>query len=278
MRWQLTDRTIDLTHRVLVMGIVNVTPDSFSDGGIFFDADRAADHGVELVRQGADILDIGGESTRPGADPVTVEEELRRVAPVIERLAGRVQVPISIDTMKAEVARRAIEAGARIINDVTALRGDAEMAVVARETGAGVVLMHMIGTPRTMQQEAVYTDVVAEVAAFLSERMTFAESAGIERERIVLDPGVGFGKTLDHNVALFRRMHELAQLGRPLLVGPSRKAFLGRLLGGAPPDERIEGTIAAVVAAICAGARIVRVHDVGPVARAVAVARELAPR
>lgn len=278
MRWQLTDRTIDLTHRVLVMGIVNVTPDSFSDGGRYFDVDRAAEHAIDLVRQGADILDVGGESTRPGANPVELGEELDRVLPVIERLAGRVEVPISIDTAKAEVARRAIAAGAHIINDVTALRGDPGMAAVARESGAGVVLMHMIGTPRTMQQDPVYTDVVAEVARFLNERAVFAESAGIDRERLVLDPGIGFGKTLEHNVALFQRMRELTQLGRPLLVGASRKAFIGKLLGGAQPGERLEGTLAAVVAAICAGAKIVRVHDVAPIARAVAVAQKLAPR
>lgn len=279
MQWQLPHFAFDLSRRVLVMGIVNVTPDSFSDGGKFFGADRAAGHALELVAQGADILDIGGESTRPGADPVAADEELRRVIPVIERLAGRVKVPISIDTTKAEVARRAIAAGAQIINDVTALRGDPSMTAVARETGAGVVLMHMIGTPRTMQHEPVYTDVVAEVAAFLNERMTLAESAGIARERLVLDPGIGlFGKTLDHNLVLFRRMHELTLLGRPLLVGPSRKAFLGKLLGGAPPDARLEGTLAAVVASICAGARIVRVHDVAPVARAVAVAQALIER
>ncbi|MCE5229400.1 dihydropteroate synthase [bacterium] len=276
MRWQLIDRSYDLSRRVLVMGIVNVTPDSFSDGGKFFDIERAADHALELIAQGADILDIGGESTRPGSDAVSVEEELRRVVPVIERLAGKIQVPISIDTMKAEVARQAVAAGAQIINDVTALRGDPKMAGVAGETKAAVVLMHMIGTPKTMQQEPRYGDVVTEVGEFLRERMQAAEAAGIERERIALDPGIGFGKTLEHNVELFRRMGELAALGRPLLIGPSRKAFLGKLLGGAPPEERLEGTIAAVVASICAGARIVRVHDVGPVAKAVKVAQELA--
>ncbi len=278
MHWQLTDRTLDLSRRVLVMGIVNVTPDSFSDGGRFFDPDRAADHALELVEQGADILDIGGESTRPGSDPVPLDEELRRVLPLVERLAGRLSVPLSIDTTKAEVARRALAAGAHIINDITALRGDPDMAAVARETGAGVVLMHMVGTPRTMQLDPVYADVVAEVAAFLAERAALAESAGIARERIVLDPGIGFGKTLEQNLELFRRMRELGRLGRPLLIGPSRKAFLGKLLGGAPPDARLEGTLAAVVASICAGARIVRVHDVAPVARAVAVAQALIER
>ncbi|MEN6625087.1 MAG: dihydropteroate synthase [Candidatus Sumerlaeia bacterium] len=277
MRWKITDRVLDLSRRALVMGIVNVTPDSFSDGGLYANPERAAWHGFELESQGADILDVGGESTRPGADPVGVDEELRRVVPVVRQLARTVKVPISVDTMKAEVARQAIEAGAHIINDVTALRGDPAMAAVAAETGAGVVLMHMIGTPRTMQQAPVYGDVVAEVAAHLRERMAAAEAAGIDRERIALDPGIGFGKTLEHNVEIFRRMGEFIELGRPLLIGPSRKTFIGKLLGDAPPNERLEGTIAAVVASICAGARIVRVHDVAPVAKAVKVAQALAP-
>ncbi len=275
--WQLPGCRFDLSRRVLVMGILNVTPDSFSDGGRYVNPDTAVRQGLELARLGADIVDIGGESTRPGSDPVSISDELARVLPVIERLAPQLQVPISIDTSKAEVARQALAAGARVVNDVSALLGDPAMARVVSEAQAGLVLMHMLGTPRTMQRDPVYGDVVAEVACFLRERLQAAESAGIPRERILLDPGIGFGKTHDHNIALFRRMGELARLGRPLLVGPSRKAFLGRLLEDAPPAERLEGTAAAACAAILAGARVVRVHDVAPLARVARVAVALAP-
>lgn len=275
MLWQLRTRTLDLA-RTHVMGIVNVTPDSFSDGGKFAQTGAAVEHGLRLVEEGADILDIGGESTRPGAVPVTLDEELARVIPVIERLRAATPVPLSIDTTKAEVARQAVAAGAEIINDVTALTADPAMAAVAVASGAGVVLMHMIGTPRTMQDNPQYGDVVAEVGEYLSGRLRAAEAAGIDAERIVLDPGIGFGKSFEHNLELLRRLKELLALGRPLLVGPSRKAFIGRILGGLPPEARVEGTAAVVTAAILAGARVMRVHDVKAIVRAARVADALA--
>jgi dihydropteroate synthase len=255
-----------------VMGVVNVTPDSFSDGGRYLDAGKAIGHGIELADEGASILDVGGESTRPGADPVGVEEELRRVLPVIEGLAGaRPHVQISIDTSKAAVAAEAISRGATLVNDVTALRGDPEMARVIAETGVDCCLMHMLGEPRTMQLDPRYDDVVDEVKAFLEERVAFAVAAGIAEERITLDPGIGFGKTLEHNLELLRRLDDLVAIGRPVMVGPSRKAFLGRLTER-PVDERLAGTIAACVLAYVNGARVFRVHDVAPVADALIVA------
>ncbi len=252
------------------MGVVNVTPDSFSDGGLYLDPEAAIGHGRELAAQGAAILDVGGESTRPGAEEVPVVEELRRVVPVVAGLAGG-EAAISIDTSKAAVAEAALDAGATIVNDVTALRGDPEMAALCAERGATVVLMHMLGTPRTMQEEPRYGDVVAEVKAFLAERLEAATSAGIGEERIWLDPGIGFGKTAAHNLELLRRLGELRGLGRPLVIGTSRKSFIGRLDGSAP-DERLGGTIASTVLAAAAGAEILRVHDVAEVSQAMAVA------
>jgi dihydropteroate synthase len=245
------------------MGIVNVTPDSFSDGGEFLDPERAVAHGRELIEQGADLLDIGGESTRPGAEAVGAAEELRRVVPVIEGLAGG-GAPISIDTAKAEVAAAAIDAGATIVNDVTALGADPDLAALCAERGVEVVLMHMQGTPRTMQESPTYDDVVDDVKALLARRIEYATGEGIAEEKIWVDPGIGFGKTLEHNLQLLRRLRELRSLGRPLLVGPSRKSFLGRITG-APVDQRLGGTIAACAIAVANGADWVRVHDVGPV-------------
>ncbi len=253
-----------------VMGIVNVTPDSFSDGGEFFDHERAIAQGVKLARQGADVLDIGGESTRPGAKAGALEEELRRVIPVIEGLAG--VVPLSIDTAKAEVARRAIAAGAEIVNDVTALRGDPEMAGVCAEAGTRIVLMHMLGTPRTMQDDPRYNDVVAEVAEFLAVQTGLAEAAGIARDRIWIDPGIGFGKTVAHNLQLLKAIDRFAEMKLPVLVGASRKRFIGQLDRDAPESERLGGTIAACLAALAGGASMVRVHDVAPVVQALRVA------
>jgi dihydropteroate synthase len=255
-----------------VIGVVNVTPDSFSDGGRYLDPGSAIRHGIELADEGAAILDIGGESTRPGAEPVDVEEELRRVLPVIEGLApARPQARISIDTSKAVVAAEAIRRGATMVNDVTALRGDPKMAEVVAAAGADCCLMHMLGEPRTMQIDPHYDDVVDEVKAFLEERLAFAVAAGIAEERIVLDPGIGFGKTGAHNLELLARLYELVAIGRPVMVGPSRKSFLGRLTGR-PVDERVAGTIAACVVAYEHGARVFRVHDVAPVADALIVA------
>jgi dihydropteroate synthase len=247
-----------------IMGVVNATPDSFSDGGAFLDPAAAIAQGRALAAEGADILDVGGESTRPGADPVPADEELRRVLPVIEGLAG-VAAELSIDTMKASVAARALDAGATLVNDVSALRFDPAMAGLVAERGADCCLMHMLGEPRTMQRDPRYDDVVSEVKAFLAERLAFAVREGVAEERIVLDPGIGFGKTVEHNLELLRRLGELAELGRPVLVGASRKAFLGRLTGRGAPAERVAATVAACVLAYAAGARILRVHDVAAV-------------
>ncbi len=252
-----------------LMGVVNVTPDSFSDGGRYLDADAAIGHGLELVRDGADVLDVGGESTRPGAEPVDAEEELRRVLPVVEGLASTAAV--SIDTSKAAVAEAAVEAGASIVNDVTALRGDPEMAALCAEREVGVVLMHMPGNPRTMQDDPRYDDVVDDVRAFLAERLEHALSQGIAEEEIWLDPGIGFGKTLEHNLELLRRLGEMRGLGRPLVIGTSRKSFIGAVDGSAVED-RIGGTIASSVLAVAEGADVLRVHDVAEMSQAVRVA------
>jgi dihydropteroate synthase len=265
------------------MGVVNVTPDSFSDGGLFLDAHAAIAHARELVGEGADIVDVGGESTRPGAEPVSAEEELRRVLPVVEGIVVGDRTPtrpqVSIDTSKAPVARACIDAGATLVNDVTALRGDPEMAALVAESGAECCLMHMRGEPRTMQADPRYDDVVDDVRAFMEERMAYAVREGVREERIMLDPGIGFGKTLAHNLALLRRLDELASLGRPLVVGTSRKSFIGRVLADAAGHtepaavaERLPGTIATNVLAYERGASVFRVHDVAPVRAALALA------
>jgi dihydropteroate synthase len=257
--------------RPSVMGIVNVTPDSFSDGGVNYRAEDAVAAGRRMAAQGAAIVDVGGESTRPGAEPVTLDEELRRIVPVLEGLDGAVTV--SIDTVKAEVARRAVELGAVLVNDVTALRGDPELAGVVADSGVYLCLMHMLGEPRTMQVDPRYDDVVAEVAAFLEERLRFAVDAGIGEERICLDPGFGFGKTVEHNFELLRRLDEIAALGRPVLVGISRKRALGRILGDPEATTGpLSASLAAAVAAYERGATILRVHDVRETVEALTVA------
>jgi len=255
-----------------LMGVVNVTPDSFSDGGDYLDSAAATAHGIRLEREGATILDIGGESTRPGAMPVPEEEELRRVIPVIEGLVSAgTRAQISIDTSKAAVAAGALDAGATLVNDVTALRGDSLMAGLVAERQVELCLMHMLGDPRTMQLDPRYEDVVNDVKAFLSERMTVAIAAGIAQDRILLDPGIGFGKTVAHNLELLNRLDELVSLGRPVVVGTSRKSFIGKLTGR-DVDHRIAGTIATNVVAYERGARVFRVHDVAPVHDALRVA------
>jgi dihydropteroate synthase len=259
-----------------IMGVVNVTPDSFSDGGRFLDPRRAIEHGRRLVDDGADLLDVGGESTRPGARAVSADEELERVEPVLQGLAG-IGVPISIDTSKVAVARRALDAGAEVVNDVTALRTEPELAALCAERDCGVVLMHMQGTPRTMQEDPTYDDVVDDVKAFLAERMEFATDEGVSEERIWVDPGIGFGKTVDHNLELLRRLDELGELGRPIVVGASRKSFIGKLTGR-DVDERLGGTIASNVLALRAGADIFRVHDVAEVREALFVADTILAR
>jgi dihydropteroate synthase len=255
-----------------IMGVVNVTPDSFSDGGAFLDRDAAVRHGLRLAFEGADLLDIGGESTRPGADPVPEHEERDRVIPVIEGIrAENPDVRISIDTSKAAVAEAALDAGAGYVNDVTALRGDADMAALVAERGAGVCLMHMVGTPRTMQAQAHYDDVVADVRAFLAGRIEVAAAAGIPLERIEVDPGIGFAKTIDHNLELLDRLRELTELGRPIVLGTSRKSFLGKI-SGRETAERVPATLATVVMGYERGAEVFRVHDVAPARDALAVA------
>jgi dihydropteroate synthase len=250
------------------MGVVNVTPDSFSDGGLFLDAEAAVAHGRELVEQRAEILDVGGESTRPGAEEVSAEEELARVEPVV---AGLATATVSIDTSKLVVAEAALNAGASIVNDITALRRDAEIGALCAERDAGLILMHMQGDPRTMQEAPAYDDVVDEVKAFLAERLDVAIGAGVAEERIWLDPGIGFGKTLEHNLELLRRLGELRELGRPLVVGTSRKGFIGKVDNSAVGD-RLGGTIASSVFAAAEGADVLRVHDVAEMVQAVTMA------
>ena len=254
------------------MGVVNVTPDSFSDGGVNFDPEEAAASARRMLAEGAAIVDVGGESTRPGAEGVSADEELRRVVPVLDALGG--EVPVSIDTSKAGVARRALELGAELVNDVAALRGDPELAGVVADSGAYLCLMHMQGEPRTMQLEPRYDDVVSEVAAFLEQRLSAAVAAGIAEDRVCLDPGIGFGKSVEHNFELIRRLGELTALGRPVVVGVSRKSSLGKLLGD--PDAKTGSVAASVGAAVAAyerGATILRVHDVREHVEALTAAR-----
>jgi dihydropteroate synthase len=259
----------------VVMGVVNTTPDSFSDGGQFLDLGLAVAHGQRLLAEGADVLDIGGESTRPGAEPVSAQEEMRRVLPVVEELAGadpdRPEAVISIDTTKASVALMALTSGAQIVNDVSALRSSPDMAGIVAATGARVCLMHMQGEPRTMQENPRYDDVVSEVKAFLEGRLAFAVAEGVDEQRVWLDPGIGFGKTVEHNLELLRRLDEIVAIGRPVVVGTSRKSFLGQITGR-DVGERLAGTLATSVLAYERGTAIFRVHDVAAVADALAVA------
>jgi len=265
MRFTFKGFTLDFTLATTVMGILNVTPDSFSDGGLYFDKDRAVEQALRMVEEGAHIIDVGGMSTRPGSEPVEVEEEIRRTAPVIEAIAHRAGVPVSIDTYRSEVARRALEAGASIVNDISGLRFDADMAAVAAEAGAPVIVMHIKGTPRDMQANPEYEALVPEILDYLRESMRIAESAGIGQ--VIVDPGIGFGKTFDQNLEIINSLEEFVRLGRPVLVGASRKAFIGEILDGAPQTDRLEGTSAVVTASILKGAHIVRVHDVGHMSR-----------
>jgi dihydropteroate synthase len=274
MIWRCRDRRFELDQRTLVMGVVNLTPDSFSDGGRFPDPLSALAHARALMTEGADLLDLGAESTRPGAEPVPAAEQWRRLEPVLRPLAAEGTACLSVDTASAEVAARALEAGAHVINDVRAL-ADPDMAAAVARSGAGLVLMHMLETPATMQHDPHYDDAAREIAAFLAERCRHAEAAGVASEAIAVDPGIGFGKTLRHNLELLARLPEIAALGRPVLVGVSRKRFLGALLD-LPVDERLEGGLAAHALAAFLGASIVRTHDVRVTVRAVKVARAIA--
>lgn len=262
MHWRIRSQTIDLTHRALIMGVLNVTPDSFSDGGQYADPETAIARGLAMVEEGADILDIGGESTRPGATPVEADEELQRIIPVIEGLRAVSAVPISIDTMKARVARSAVEAGADIINDISGLQHDPDMARTAAETGTGLVLMHLKGTPRTMQQQPEYGDVVAEVRARLTSACDEAVAAGVNPDSLVFDPGIGFGKTLEHNLSLLRALPQFQIHGRPVLLGVSRKSFIGKILDNQDPLAREAPTTALTAWSRQHGVRVFRVHSV----------------
>ena len=265
-RWKIGEEVLDLTNRAMLMGVLNVTPDSFSDGGEFFATEAAVKHGLEMARSGAEIIDVGGESTRPGAQPVTPNEEMERVLPVIRQLAGAAPVQISIDTSKAAVARAALEAGATIINDVTGGRGDPAMLGLAAETGASLVIMHMQGTPATMQLNPIYGDVVSEVAEFFRQQLARAVRSGIDPMRIAFDPGIGFGKTPAHNLELLANLPRLRVEGRPLVVGVSRKSFLGKIPGGS--SDRASATVAMTSLLRERGAHVLRVHDVMPNAQA----------
>lgn len=254
------------------MGILNVTPDSFTDGGMFYTMDAAVEHGLRMADDGADIIDIGGESTRPGSDAVGYEEELRRTIPVIEALAKRVAVPISIDTYKADVAERALDAGASMVNDISGLRFDPEMAKTVAAHQVPVVVMHIRGTPKSMQLNPQYEALLPEIMDYLRTSIRIALDAGVDEQRIIIDPGIGFGKTFEHNLRILNNLREFTLLGKPLLIGPSRKAFIGKILDNAPTSERLEGTAAAVAISIMNGAHIVRVHDVKEMVKVARVA------
>jgi dihydropteroate synthase len=261
-------------NRIIVMGVVNTTPDSFSDGGLFFDANHAVDHALQLIADGADIIDVGGESTRPGADPVGPEEEMRRVIPVIERLTAQTNIPISIDTYNESVARAALNAGATIVNDISALTADPLLAKTVAKFSAGLILMHKRGDPATMQSDTHYENLIAEISLFLREAISKAETAGVDPARIMIDPGIGFGKDLAGNVEIINSVGTLTELGKPVLIGASRKSFIGRITG-ADPAHRLYGSVAAAVAAVIYGAAGVRVHDVKEIREAVDVAIQL---
>jgi dihydropteroate synthase len=268
--FEVNDKQHTLGRKTWFMGVINVTPDSFSDPGLSLDKEGAVKKGLDLEKQGADILDIGGESTRPGSDPVSIAEELKRIIPVITELRKRTKVLISVDTTKAKVAEEALAAGADIINDISAFRFDDRMPLLASDTGAPVVLMHMKGVPKTMQVNPYYEDLYQEIRCFLEERIATATAYGIKREKIIVDPGIGFGKSLEHNLAIINNLDFLKDIDRPILVGISRKSFIGKILN-LPPQERAEGTIASAVLSVLKGAHILRVHDVEKVKRAITV-------
>ena len=270
MTWSRYD--LDFSKKTHIMGILNITPDSFSDGGLHFDKARAIEQAFRMIDDGADILDIGGESTRPGSEPVSLEEELRRTLPVIEALAGRISVPISIDTYKAAVAVRALEAGASMVNDISGMRFDPEMSEIVSRFKVPVVIMHIKGEPKNMQVNPVYKALIPEIMDYFRNSIQLAVKSGVPEHMIILDPGIGFGKTFEHNLEIINNLDQFGSLKKPLLIGPSRKAFLGKILGGLPPLERLEGTAAAVAISIIKGAYIVRVHDVKEMARVARVA------
>lgn len=264
--------SLHFSEKTYLMGILNVTPDSFSDGGRYFDKSAAIRRANEMVEEGADIIDIGGESTRPGSEPVTLEEEISRTIPVIEALAKNIKVPISIDTYKAEVVRRALDAGASIVNDISGLRFDPEMPKIVSQYKVPVIIMHIKGTPKSMQANPQYEALIHEIMDYFRESIRLAMKSGIAEDKIIIDPGIGFGKTVDHNLEIIKNLREFTLLEKPLLVGVSRKAFIGKILGDAPASERLEGTVAAVAISILNGANIIRVHDVKEMKKAALVA------
>src|SRR4030043_63297 len=253
---------LDFSIKTHIMGILNVTPDSFSEGSLYFDKSAAIKRAIQMVEEGADIIDIGGESTRPGSEQVTFEEELRRTIPVIEALTKEVKVPMSIDTYKSEIAKRALDAGASMVNDISGLRFDPAMPDVVSEYKVPVVIMHIKGRPKDMQQDPVYEALIPEILDYMREDIRLAKKSGISEDKIIVDPGIGFGKTFDHNLEIIKYLREFTFLEKPILIGPSRKAFIGKILGDVPPTERLEGTAAAVAVSIINGANIIRVHDV----------------
>ncbi len=269
-KWQIRDGEIDLFQRTHIMGILNITPDSFSDAGLFYDPELAVEQALTMEQDGADIIDIGGESTRPGSVPVTENEEIDRIIPVIEKLVSLLKIPVSVDTYKSGVARKALQAGAKIVNDISGLQFDPQMANVVAEYNAGIVIMHIKGSPRDMQKNPQYTDLIEEIIDYLNKGITIAHQAGIRDQQIVIDPGIGFGKKLQDNLTIIRELRQFQPLNCPILVGPSRKSFIGDILG-LPVDQRLEGTIAASAACILNGANILRVHDVKQIKRAAVI-------
>ncbi len=263
---------LDFSRKTYIMGILNVTPDSFSDGGLYFSKPSAIDRALRMVDEGADIIDIGGESTRPGSDPVSIREELQRTIPLIEALSAKINIPISIDTYKSEVALRAIDAGASIVNDISGMRFDPDMPGVVSRYKIPVVVMHIKGSPKNMQENPVYENLIPEIMDYFRVNFTLANKFGISEDMIIIDPGIGFGKSFDHNLEIINNLREFTSLEKPILIGTSRKAFIGRILDGAPVSERLEGTAATVAISIINGANIIRVHDVSEMSRVVKVA------
>lgn len=272
MKIEWSNFSLDFSKKTYIMGVLNVTPDSFSDGSLYFNKDKAVQHALKLVEDGADIIDIGGESTRPGSEPISAEEEIRRTVPVIKAISKEIKIPISIDTYKSEVAMRALDAGASIVNDISGLRFDPEMPKVVAKYGVPAIIMHIKGRPKDMQQNPVYEALILEIMDYLRISIRLANKFGIPDNKIIIDPGIGFGKTFEHNLEIIKNLKEFTILGKPVAIGVSRKAFIGKILGDVPPSERLEGTSAAVAISIFNGANIIRVHDVKEISKVTKVA------
>lgn len=264
--------TFDFSKRTYIMGVLNVTPDSFSDGGLYLEKDKAIQQAIKLAKDGADIIDIGGESSRPGSDPITVDEEIKRTVPIISVLSKILDIPISIDTYKSEVAKQALQAGASMVNDISGLRFDPDMAAVVSKNNVPVIIMHIKGTPKNMQINPVYDDLISEILDYLKESINICREYGISDKKIIIDPGIGFGKTFEHNLEIINNLREFSILGKPIAIGVSRKAFIGKILGDVPVSQRLEGTASAVAISVYNGANIVRVHDVAEISKVVKIA------